>query len=159
MSGWWANTSDYDILSNFKTLVWLPLHITQQCKPNSSSYTHSYCYITPFPVIATNDYIWIKHTSALFYVQIFSVVDEYAPGFSDTIVGYEVLPPPDLERIFGLTGGVSGRHSAARVYCYSPSHLLAWNLSLSLNTLGGMKLTPVKYLCHKVQVKINLRSW
>ena len=39
--------------------------------------------------------------------QIFSVVDEYAPGFSDSVLGYEVLPPPDLEEIFGLTGGVS----------------------------------------------------
>ena len=43
------------------------------------------------------------------HFQIFSVVDEYAPGFSSSIVGYEVLPPPDLEKIFGLTGGVSGR--------------------------------------------------
>ena len=29
----------------------------------------------------------------------------YAPGFKSSIVGKEVLPPPDLERIFGLTGG------------------------------------------------------
>ena len=29
----------------------------------------------------------------------------YAPGFKASIVGKEVLPPPDLEAIFGLTGG------------------------------------------------------
>lgn len=40
-------------------------------------------------------------------LQIFSTVEEYAPGFKDSIVGYEVLPPPDLEKVFGLTGGVS----------------------------------------------------
>lgn len=40
------------------------------------------------------------------FPQIFSVVDEYAPGFSESVVGFEVLPPPDLERVFGLTGGV-----------------------------------------------------
>ena len=36
---------------------------------------------------------------------VFSQVDEYAPGFSDSVVGYDALAPPDLERIFGLTGG------------------------------------------------------
>lgn len=38
--------------------------------------------------------------------QVFNVIEEYAPGFKDSVVGKEVLPPPDLERIFGLTGGV-----------------------------------------------------
>ena len=37
---------------------------------------------------------------------VFSQVDEYAPGFSDSVVGYDALAPPDLERIFGLTGGL-----------------------------------------------------
>lgn len=42
-----------------------------------------------------------------FYFQVFNCVEAYAPGFKDSIIGYEVLPPPELERIFGLTGGVS----------------------------------------------------
>ena len=33
-------------------------------------------------------------------------MDEYAPGFSESVVGYDALAPPDLERIFGLTGGL-----------------------------------------------------
>ena len=37
--------------------------------------------------------------------RVFVAVDEYAPGFSDSIIGKEVLSPVDLERIFGLTGG------------------------------------------------------
>jgi phytoene dehydrogenase-like protein len=32
-------------------------------------------------------------------------VEQYAPGFKASIVGKEVLPPPELERVFGLTGG------------------------------------------------------
>ena len=37
----------------------------------------------------------------------------YAPGFKESIVGKEVLPPPDLEAIFGLTGGkLSVRHTS-----------------------------------------------
>ena len=34
-----------------------------------------------------------------------ALVDEVAPGFSDSVIHREVLAPPDLERIFGLTGG------------------------------------------------------
>ncbi len=37
---------------------------------------------------------------------VFNCIEEYAPGFRDLIVDYEVLTPPDLESTFGLTGGV-----------------------------------------------------
>ena len=42
-------------------------------------------------------------------VSVFDNIAQYAPGFKDSIVGYDILTPPDLERIFGLTGGVSQR--------------------------------------------------
>ncbi|KAL9158553.1 hypothetical protein ABFS82_08G076600 [Erythranthe guttata] len=35
----------------------------------------------------------------------FNLIDEYAPGFSSSVIGYDMLTPPDLERIIGLTGG------------------------------------------------------
>ncbi|KAM3757340.1 hypothetical protein ACB098_02G180400 [Castanea mollissima] len=35
----------------------------------------------------------------------FNLIDEYAPGFSSSVIGYDMLTPPDLEREFGLTGG------------------------------------------------------
>ncbi|KAL7231472.1 hypothetical protein ACSBR2_009678 [Camellia fascicularis] len=35
----------------------------------------------------------------------FTLIDEYAPGFSSSIIGYDMLTPPDLEREIGLTGG------------------------------------------------------
>ncbi|GMN26043.1 hypothetical protein TIFTF001_046016 [Ficus carica] len=35
----------------------------------------------------------------------FNMVDEYAPGFCSSVIGYDMLTPPDLEREFGLTGG------------------------------------------------------
>ncbi|NNL86885.1 MAG: NAD(P)/FAD-dependent oxidoreductase [Myxococcales bacterium] len=37
--------------------------------------------------------------------RVFSLIDEAAPGFSDSILHHEVLAPPDVERIFGLRGG------------------------------------------------------
>ncbi|MCO5563317.1 hypothetical protein L7F22_016957 [Adiantum nelumboides] len=35
----------------------------------------------------------------------FNLIEEYAPGFTSSIVDYEMLTPPDLEEVFGLTGG------------------------------------------------------
>ncbi|KAI4298375.1 hypothetical protein L6164_031946 [Bauhinia variegata] len=35
----------------------------------------------------------------------FDLIDEYAPGFSSSVIGYDMLTPPDLEREIGLTGG------------------------------------------------------
>ncbi|XP_051214725.1 uncharacterized protein [Lolium perenne] len=40
-----------------------------------------------------------------FAERCFSLIDEYAPGFSSSVIGYDMLTPPDLEREFGLTGG------------------------------------------------------
>jgi phytoene dehydrogenase-like protein len=37
--------------------------------------------------------------------RVLALVDEVAPGFSASVVHREVLAPPDLERIFALTGG------------------------------------------------------
>jgi phytoene dehydrogenase-like protein len=37
--------------------------------------------------------------------RVLAMVDEVAPGFSASVLHRELLAPPDLERIFGLTGG------------------------------------------------------
>jgi phytoene dehydrogenase-like protein len=37
--------------------------------------------------------------------RVLAMIDELAPGFSESIEHIEVLTPPDLERIFSLTGG------------------------------------------------------
>lgn len=40
-----------------------------------------------------------------FAKRCFALIDEYAPGFSSSVLGYDMLTPPDLEREIGLTGG------------------------------------------------------
>jgi len=37
---------------------------------------------------------------------VFDCIEQYAPGFHKLVIDKEVLTPPDLEKIFGLTGGV-----------------------------------------------------
>lgn len=44
----------------------------------------------------------------------FSLIDEYAPGFSSSVIGYDMLTPPDLEREIGLTGTAFNR--SCRIY-------------------------------------------
>ncbi|XP_041009134.1 pyridine nucleotide-disulfide oxidoreductase domain-containing protein 2 [Juglans microcarpa x Juglans regia] len=40
-----------------------------------------------------------------FAKKCFTLIDEYAPAFSSSVIGYDMLTPPDLEREIGLTGG------------------------------------------------------
>ncbi|PZR56467.1 MAG: amine oxidase [Candidatus Meridianibacter frigidus] len=35
----------------------------------------------------------------------FEIVEQYAPGFTSSVIGRQILSPLDLERTFGLTGG------------------------------------------------------
>ena len=48
---------------------------------------------------------WDTKTKAKFKKATYDVIDSYAPGFSGSILHEDVLFPPDLEEIFGLTGG------------------------------------------------------
>ncbi|DBA01346.1 TPA: hypothetical protein N0F65_001585 [Lagenidium giganteum] len=41
----------------------------------------------------------------MFAERVFSIIDQYAPGFKNSIIGYDMLTPPDLERIFSLPRG------------------------------------------------------
>ena len=47
---------------------------------------------------------WDVHRDP-FADRVFRMVDEVAPGFSESVIHREVLAPPDLERVFGITGG------------------------------------------------------
>ena len=48
---------------------------------------------------------WTEDAKEKYAELIFDTVESYAPGFKQSIVGKEVLSPPDLEETFGLTGG------------------------------------------------------
>ena len=54
--------------------------------------------------------------------KVFSIIDEYAPGFSSSVIGRDVLSPLDLERTFGLTGGniFHGSMSLDQLYFMRP---------------------------------------
>ncbi|XP_072534087.1 pyridine nucleotide-disulfide oxidoreductase domain-containing protein 2 [Salminus brasiliensis] len=65
---------------------------------------------------------WTDVDREKFANTVFDRVDCYAPGFKDSIVGMEILAPPDLEREFGLTGGniFHGAMSLDQLYLARP---------------------------------------
>lgn len=48
---------------------------------------------------------WTEARKDEFATRVFDVIEEYAPGFKDSILHYEILTPPDLEREFSLPKG------------------------------------------------------
>ncbi|KAK7071141.1 Pyridine nucleotide-disulfide oxidoreductase domain-containing protein 2, partial [Halocaridina rubra] len=75
------------------------------------------------PYHGDNGRPWDANLKKEYANKIFGVVEKYAPGFRDSIIGYEVLPPPDLECIFGLTGGniFHGAMSLDQLFISRPS--------------------------------------
>ena len=71
---------------------------------------------------------------------VFDCIEQYAPGFKNLIVGTDILTPPDLERVFGLTGGniFHGSMSLDQLYLVRPTSL---NPSYSTAGIKGL------YLC------------
>ena len=53
---------------------------------------------------ALRDATW-EETREAFADRCFALLDEYAPNFSRSVLARQVLAPPDLERVFNLTGG------------------------------------------------------
>ncbi|KAJ4714411.1 Pyridine nucleotide-disulfide oxidoreductase domain-containing 2 [Melia azedarach] len=67
---------------------------------------HVVSLFTQYTPYKPSDGSWEDPTYRESYAQkCFSLIDEYAPGFSTSVIGYDMLTPPDLEREFGLTGG------------------------------------------------------
>jgi phytoene dehydrogenase-like protein len=52
----------------------------------------------------------------------FDLLNEYAPNFKRSVLARQVLAPPDLERIFGLTGGniFQGAMPLNQLFCFRP---------------------------------------
>ncbi|XP_025252283.1 pyridine nucleotide-disulfide oxidoreductase domain-containing protein 2 [Theropithecus gelada] len=48
---------------------------------------------------------WDEQERDAYADRVFDCIEVYAPGFKDSVVGRDILTPPDLERIFGLPGG------------------------------------------------------
>jgi len=53
----------------------------------------------------------------------FDIVEEYAPGFKSSVLHRLVIPPPDMERMWGITGGniMQGSMSLSNMASFRPA--------------------------------------
>nr|XP_033796952.1 pyridine nucleotide-disulfide oxidoreductase domain-containing protein 2 isoform X2 [Geotrypetes seraphini] len=57
------------------------------------------------PYILVNDRKWDEQEKNNYADTVFDWIEKYAPGFKASVIGRDILTPPDLERIFGLPEG------------------------------------------------------
>jgi phytoene dehydrogenase-like protein len=53
----------------------------------------------------------------------FDVLNEYAPNFRSSVIARQVIAPPDMERLWGITGGniMQGAMSSSNVFSFRPA--------------------------------------
>ncbi|XP_024978257.1 pyridine nucleotide-disulfide oxidoreductase domain-containing protein 2 [Cynara cardunculus var. scolymus] len=81
----------------------IPSVLDKTISPPGKHVINLFVQFTPYK---PNDGSWEDPAYRESFAQrCFKLIDEYAPGFSSSVIGYDMLAPPDLERIIGLTGG------------------------------------------------------
>lgn len=92
----------------------LPSHrpIIELCIPSSLDPTlappgcHVISLFTQYtPYTLAGGKAWDELERNTYADRVFDCIEAYAPGFKSSVVGRDILTPPDLERIFDLPGG------------------------------------------------------
>jgi phytoene dehydrogenase-like protein len=65
---------------------------------------------------------WDDDRRDAFADRCFEVVNDYAPNFTSAVIDRQVLAPPDLERVFNLTGGniFQGAMTPGQLFAFRP---------------------------------------
>ncbi|CAB3406039.1 unnamed protein product [Caenorhabditis bovis] len=66
---------------------------------------HVVLLFTQYTPYSPTDGEWTEEKKKEYAKHVFSEIDAYAPNFSSSIIGYDILTPPDIEKTFGITGG------------------------------------------------------
>ncbi|CAG2186099.1 Pyridine nucleotide-disulfide oxidoreductase domain-containing protein 2 [Mytilus edulis] len=84
--------------------------------------SHVCLLFTQYTPYELRDGQWDDATRNLYADTVFDIIESYAPGFKDSVVGRDILTPPDIEKIFGLTGGniFHGSMSLDQLYTSRP---------------------------------------
>ncbi|XP_075238449.1 pyridine nucleotide-disulfide oxidoreductase domain-containing protein 2-like [Lycorma delicatula] len=81
----------------------LPSSLDSTIAPKGAHVCLLFTQFTPYHL--TGGRSWNETTKQEYAENVFNLIEEYAPGFKESIIGKEVLCPLDLEEIFGLTEG------------------------------------------------------
>ena len=85
--------------------------IIEMCIPSSLDPTisppgqHVISLFTQYTPYHLAEGTWDDAARNAYADKVFNIIEDYASGFKDSVVGRDILTPPDLERIFNLTGG------------------------------------------------------
>merc|ERR1712013_164944 len=109
---------------NYSKKPMIEMTIPSSLDPTLAPDGHHVCLIfTQYAPYHLKTGEWDQAAKEAYAETVFNSIEMYAPGFKESIVGKEVLPPPDLERIFGLTGGniFHGAMSLDQLYMTRPT--------------------------------------
>jgi len=80
----------------------IPSAVDPSVAPPGKHLMSMFCQYAPYELKGGR---WDERTKDAFADRCFEIVERYAPGFRNSIVARQILTPPDIERIFNLTGG------------------------------------------------------
>lgn len=117
--------------------ICLPSSLDPTLAPKGCHVMSIFSQYTPY-TLADGD--WTEEKKEEYADIVFQSIEDYAPGFRELVIAKDVLTPPDLEKIFGLTGGniFHGAMSVDQLYIVRPTHL---NPSYTSDDVKGL------YLC------------
>ncbi|XP_057259073.1 pyridine nucleotide-disulfide oxidoreductase domain-containing protein 2 isoform X5 [Pezoporus wallicus] len=81
----------------------IPSALDSGLAPQGCHVVSLFTQYTPF-VLAGGQH-WDEQAKNAYADTVFDCIEAYAPGFKASVIGRDILTPPDLERIFGLPGG------------------------------------------------------
>lgn len=83
----------------------IPSMVDPTLTPEGSEKLVCNLFVQYAPNTLGNGQVWDEENRNQFIKNTYDVIDEYAPNFSKSVEFQDVLFPPDLERILGMTGG------------------------------------------------------
>jgi len=81
----------------------IPSSVDNSLAPSGHHVISLFTQYTPIQLKGNKE--WTQEDKEKYAETVFNSVEQYAPGFKDSIVGVDILTPHDLETIFSLTGG------------------------------------------------------
>jgi phytoene dehydrogenase-like protein len=98
----------------------IPSSVDPTVAPEGKHVMSMFCQYAPYRLAAGP---WDAAAKDAFADRCFAVVEQYAPGFTASVIDRQILCPPDIEQIFGLTGGniFQGAMSLNKLFAFRPA--------------------------------------
>lgn len=98
----------------------IPSSLDPTLAPRGCHVISLFTQYTPYTLAAGKQ--WDELEKNAYADRVFDCIEAYAPGFKGSVLGRDILTPPDLERIFGLPGGniFHGAMSLEQLYFARP---------------------------------------